>query len=243
MEDLTRQVKRRFPGIQVRQKRLVSGHIRHIRGLVIRSDTAAIKVEPNLIIRGTVFPSQLRFIASEVQRLFDAELEFSVLSVPDLYGGKICAALDRQHPRDLFDVRLMFRTFGLTEGIKNAFLIYLISHPRPMAEVLNPNLKDLHQPYEKEFRSMTKEGIQLSDLEDSRISLIKALHKLLNRRDKDFLLSLKTGSPRWDLSPISHVQELPAVKWKMINISKMTDNARLEAKLKLERVFKEGPDM
>lgn len=110
-----------------------------------------------------------------------------------------------------------------------------------MAEVLIPNLQDLHQPYEQEFRSMTKEDVSLKDLEETRLLLIHTLHESLTGRDKDFLLSLKTDNPRWDLSPISHVQELPAVKWKMINIAKMTVNARREAKVKLGKVLEQGP--
>jgi hypothetical protein len=36
----------------------------------------------------------------------------------DLYGGKLCAALDRQHPRDLFDVGLLLRNEGITPAIR-----------------------------------------------------------------------------------------------------------------------------
>lgn len=41
-----------------------------------------------------------------------------LLSFEDLYGGKICAALDRQHPRDLFDVYYLLQNEGITEALK-----------------------------------------------------------------------------------------------------------------------------
>ncbi|MBN1365194.1 MAG: nucleotidyl transferase AbiEii/AbiGii toxin family protein [Syntrophaceae bacterium] len=240
MEDLSRQVERRFPGTRVQRKRLSNGYI---KGLVIRSKDASIKIEPNLVIRGTVYSGELKPLASKVQTLFQAELDFPIISVPDLYGGKICAALDRQHPRDLFDIRLMFDTFGFTREIKTAFLVYLISHPRPIAEVLNPNLQDLKTIYEQEFKSMTREDVSLKDLEKTRIRLIRAIHGSLEQKDKDFLLSLKSENPHWDLLPIPFVKDLPAVKWKIINIEKMTKRARSNARFKLEKVLTEGPDL
>ena len=33
--------------------------------------------------------------------------------IHQLYGGKICAALDRQHPRDLFDVKKLLEDNGV----------------------------------------------------------------------------------------------------------------------------------
>jgi hypothetical protein len=209
--------------------------------LVIQTSEAVIKVEPNLIVRGTVFAGENRSLSPRVKELFRADLKFPVLSIPDLYGGKICAALDRQHPRDLFDIRLMFRTVGLTDKIKNAFLVYLISHPRPISEVLNPNLLDLSKSFEQEFMAMTNEAITLDDLESTRVKLISRLHAALTPQDREFLLSMKSDEPKWDLFPLDHIKGLPAVNWKLINIQKMSRINRMQARKKLERVLQEGP--
>lgn len=240
MEDLSLQVERRFIGSKVQQKRVNRGAI---RGLVIQTADATVKVEPNLVIRGTVYPGEERSISPKVKDLFKADLDFPVLSVPDLYGGKICAALDRQHPRDLFDIHLMLKTMGLTEEIKNAFLVYLISHPRPISEVLNPNLQDISLPFEQEFQAMTDEDITQTDLEAARSLLITTLHNKLSQQDKDFLISIKSNNPQWDLFPFDHIRELPAVKWKLINIGKMSDGDRKKAQEKLERVLTDGPTL
>lgn len=44
-----------------------------------------------------------------------------VVLLPDLYGDKLCAALDRQHPRDLFDVKLLLDQDGLDVAPSKAF--------------------------------------------------------------------------------------------------------------------------
>jgi Nucleotidyl transferase AbiEii toxin, Type IV TA system len=98
-----------------------------------------VKVEPNETIRGSVFPCEMLDISPQVEEEFGLFMTVQNLSIADLYGGKICAALDRQHPRDLFDVMLLLANEGLTPDIRKAFLVYLISHNRPMAEVLQPN--------------------------------------------------------------------------------------------------------
>ncbi len=72
------------------------------------------------------------------------EMEIPVLSFADLYGGKICAALDRQHPRDLFDIKLLSEARGLNEEVSQAFVIYLASHNRPMSELLSPNFQGMN---------------------------------------------------------------------------------------------------
>lgn len=69
-----------------------------------------IKIEPNSVIRGTLFPTEERDLSLKVQKLFEASVTISIVSSADLYEGKHHAALalDRQHPRDLFDVKILF---------------------------------------------------------------------------------------------------------------------------------------
>ena len=69
--------------------------------------------------------------------------EMKVLSFADLYAGKIVAAFDRQHPRDLFDVRDLLANEGIDDRLRAAFIVYLLSHNRPMAEVLAVRPKDI----------------------------------------------------------------------------------------------------
>ena len=109
-----------------------------------------IKIELSPVIRGSVFPEKNMEVSNAVQENF-GYAEIAVASFPDLYAGKICAALDRQHPRDLFDIKFLYDNEGLTPELRKTFLVYLISHHRPIAEVLDPPRKDIKGIYENEW--------------------------------------------------------------------------------------------
>ena len=160
-----------------------------------------------------------------------------LLNFLDLYGGKICAALDRQHPRDLFDIKYLFDNEGITEDLKDSFLVYLISHNRPIAELLAPSPKDISELYDREFSGMTFDEVSLDDLYSSRDALLKQIHSTLNTTDKQFLLSFKSGKPDWTLFAIPDAKKLPAVRWKLENIQKMQAKRRKEAYQKLQMVL------
>lgn len=99
-----------------------------VSGLIIRSDNASVKIEPNLVFRGAVYPPEKMILAQSVQDEFEKAVQVQSLSVAEVYAGKICAALDRQHPRGLFNIKLLFENEGLSDKIRKAFIVYLISH-------------------------------------------------------------------------------------------------------------------
>ena len=237
MENLSSSILRLMPKTHVTTRKTPEGHI---RGLQIRSASAAIKVEPNHVIRGTVYPPRLRPLVPAAENLFEMEVDFPVLSLPDLYAGKICAALDRQHPRDLFDIRYLLDSSGITKKTMNALLVYIISHPRPMAEILSPNLKDIRETYKKEFRFMTREDVEVEELEDIRIRLIRHVHSALCDNDRKFLISVKSGEPDWSLHPVDHIRNLPAVQWKLRNIRTLSKTKQSKALDKLKSVLEEN---
>jgi predicted nucleotidyltransferase component of viral defense system len=199
---------------------------------------AHIKVEPNQVLRGTVYPPRTRELCLDAQRRFEQFVSVQTLSLPDLYGGKICAALDRQHPRDLYDVRLLLSNEGFSPDIRRAFVVYLASHDRPMNELLNPQLKDIREAWSAEFAGMTREEISLETLYEARDELIKVILGGLDSDEKRFLLSLKRGEPEWDALGIAHLKELPALQWKLKNIQKMDKQKRAEALRRLEKVLR-----
>ena len=204
------------------------------KGLVVTRAHATIKIEPNLIIRGSVFPPELFPLTPKVEETFECALDMLCLSQADLYGGKICAALDRQHPRDLFDIRLLLRNEGLTKDVRKAFIVYLISHGRPMVELLNPGRQDLQSLYCQEFSGMAWEPVPLKELLATREELVDLIKNQLTPDERRFLLSVKQGEPDWDLLNINGIADLPAVQWKLINIRKMSpkDHQKAVSKLK-----------
>ncbi len=56
-----------------------------------------------------MLPRQQRALTPSAQAMFTSDIQVPVLATEELYGGKLVAALDRQHPRDLFDVQLMLK--------------------------------------------------------------------------------------------------------------------------------------
>lgn len=204
--------------------------------VLVRSPQAQIKVEVSPVLRGTVHQPVERDVVPLVEDEFGFA-SISVVSLPDLYGGKICAALDRQHPRDLFDVMLMLREEGLTREIFEGFLVYLISHGRPIAELLSPRWKKLEGIFQAEFAGMTREPVTLEQLESTRTALLAAIQEQFTGQDAAFLLSLKRGEPDWALLNLPGVDLLPAVRWKLRNIMEMSASRRAEAVDKLQTVI------
>ncbi|SDU31219.1 nucleotidyl transferase AbiEii/AbiGii toxin family protein [Geopseudomonas guangdongensis] len=204
--------------------------------ILVRTAAAQIKVEVSPVLRGTVHPPQPLDVVDEVEEAFGFA-SIPVVSLPDLYGGKLCAALDRQHPRDLFDVMLMLREEGLTREIFEGFLVYLISHGRPIADLLEPRWKPLEQIFQAEFAGMTREPVTLEQLEAARIALLEAVRQQFTARDAEFLLSLKKGLPDWSLLGLPGIEQLPAVRWKLSNIQGMAEQKRGEALVRLDAVL------
>jgi Domain of unknown function (DUF1814). len=161
----------------------------------------------------------------------------NLLHFTDIYAGKLCAALDRQHPRDLFDVHFLLENEGITPALKDTFIVYLISSNRPMAELLAPNRHDIKAVYAAEFVGMTNEHVPLEQLLDTRERMIATLHALLTDRDREFLLSLKRGSPDWSLCALPDAANLPAVRWKLHNLSNMKPAQHRQALSKLTEVL------
>lgn len=195
-----------------------------------------VKIEMSPVTRGTVHEPKHRDIHPAVESEF-GYANISVASVPDLYGGKICAALDRQHPRDIYDMMQLMSDSGITREVFEGFLVYLISHSRPISELLNPNLQDMDKAFENTFVGMTKEPIDLQTLEEARENLIKKVRKSLTEADKQFLISVKSRKPDWSLLPLEGIDQLPAVQWKLINLERISDRKRANALRKLEDVL------
>lgn len=225
-------VRRALPGVQVREQQPVGGG--GVVKLALRTRGGAeVKIEPNTVLRGVIYPTEDRTLAPKAVALFGRSATMRVVSLPDLYGGKLCAALDRQHPRDLFDVHGLLAAEGLTDEIRRAFVVFLASHDRPMGELLTPNLKNLSQVYVDQFSGMTNDPVPLAVLEATRATLIERINAELTRPEREFLLSLKQREPQWDLLGLPGVERLPGPQWKLYNLRKMNPKKHAEALARL----------
>jgi len=224
---ISERVKKAIPGVSVFSKRDREYNL--VAGLLIRRGDATIKVEPNSVLRGSVFSIETRALCQKARDLFEVSMEVRTLSFEDLYGGKACAALDRQHPRDLYDINMLLKTEGFPGNVRKAFIVYLISHPRPMAEVLNPHWGDLRQAFESEFQGMVTEQVTVEELRIAGDHLVSRIHDEMTEEERQFIISVKGGNPQWDLLGIGGIENLPGVQWKLQNIRRMAPAKHREA--------------
>ncbi len=195
--------------------------------LLVRRGGIEVKIEVNFVMRGTVHPVRQATLTPRARELLLADLEIPVVSLEDLYGGKLVAAMDRQHPRDLFDVMQLFAHEGISSGIRRAFVVYLACHNRPVHEVLFPTLRDISQEYERNFKGMTSEPVELPELLATRVRMMHELQSGLDSDERRFLLSLIANQPEWPLLGIEHVDQLPGIRWKLHNLGQLQKaNAR-----------------
>lgn len=233
LQDLEHEITQRVPDATVEQQ-CSGGQVVRLRVL---GPEASIKIEPNLIFRGSVYPPEENDLCAKAQHHFQAAVRVQTLSVADLYAGKLCAALDRQHPRDLYDVHLLLKGVGITPSIRRAFVIYLAGHNRPMNELLRPRLKDIRTAYDEQFVGMTDHEISLDELAVVQAELSTSVRKALDDDERAFLISLKRGAPEWSRLGIEHVAQLPALQWKLLNIQRMKREKHQEALGKLEEIL------
>ena len=208
---------------------------------VVRRKDLQIKIEPNTVIRGCLLPVEEKSLSPNLERTYGRAVTLPCISKYELYAGKLCAALQRQHPRDLFDMLLFLRDNSLSQKMMDVFVVYLISQGKPIHEQLNPNLKDIAQLFYKQFVGMSNEAVALERLIEVRNTLPRQVLAVLNDAHREFLLGFKYGNPNWKLLPFNNIQELPAVRWKQQNLEKMDDIKRGQAIEKLQQLFDANP--
>ena len=208
--------------------------------LLVRRGREEVKIEINYVFRGTLLPAETRPLVKAASDLFTTSLSVPMLAVAELYGSKLVAAMDRQHPRDFFDVHGMFLRCGLTPEIVECFVGYLAGHNRPVHEVLGSRDLDLARPFETEFVGMERTPVSLEELEAARKRLRRELLASLTANHKRFLLGLVAGTPPWEAMTCQHLGKLPAVQWKLQNLERLkrSNAAKFQAQTdELRRCF------
>ena len=208
----------------------------HVDTLNVRRAPFDIKIEVNAVLRGTLHPTTMLPIREAAEAHFGFT-RMRVVAREDLYAGKLVAALDRQHPRDLFDVKLLLEGQGITDSLFCAFLYYLAGHKGVIAHTLDPRRKDISRLYREQLQDMVAQPVSLDALVETREQLIRTVHARLGEREKQFLLSVKRMQPDWSLLGVPGAEALPAVRWKLHNLGQMDAARRMAAIGNLERLF------
>ena len=203
----------------VRLQRIAGGGNLETR-IMASHGAASVKIETSPVMRGTVLPPVPMKVSDAVEDAFGFA-EMPVLAFEDLFASKLHAALDRQHPRDLYDVHLLYENEGLTDDLFRVFLVYVCASGRPPHELLAPPAIPIEALYTEEFVGMTREEIALSDLETARTRLIADVRRRLTDNTAAFLMSLHDAEPDFALIDLPQAERLPAIQWKLLNLRRL----------------------
>lgn len=184
--------------------------------LLLDREGVTIKVEVNMVGRGLLGQPERVPLCDAAQDAFDVFCDMILVPRGQVYGGKLCAALDRQHPRDLFDVKLLLDNEGLSDEIRQGLVYGLLSSNRPTHEMLEPNLLDQRSAFENQFEGMSFREFTYDDFQQVRDNLIQRVRQSLTAQDKVFLLSVNRLNPDWS---IYDYEAFPSVKWKLLNLA------------------------
>lgn len=178
-----------------------------------------VKIEVNQTKRGIVGGEpQMLMLSEKAQEIFELETEARIVPMTLLYGGKIAAALSRQHPRDLFDIKHM--TMPLEEA-KLGFIFCILGSDRPIHESFSPSMIDQREAMENQFAGMSDTPFSYQDFEETRTNLIKNVREFLTESDRKFLVSFEQGTPDWSASDYAEFEKFPSVQWKLLNLQKL----------------------
>lgn len=234
MKRISQRISKALSGAQVTAS--TSMPERSVIKLLVRHNAGQVKIEVTPVLRGCVYEPVLRSVSPSVENVFGFA-EMRIVSFADLYAGKIVAALDRQHPRDLFDVKGLLANEGIDDSLRRAFIVYLLSHNRPMAEILAPVRKSLMGEFLRGFEGMTAEPVSIEDLDTAREALITSVVGDMPEPHRGFLISFERGDPDWGLLDVRGASDLPAVRWRQQNLNILAAEDRTKLVSKLEAVL------
>ena len=197
-----------------------------------------VKIEVNQTKRGIIGGElQRKSLCDKAQTEFGMFCKAVIVPQTLLYGGKIAAALSRQHPRDLFDVKYM--DLPLSE-VREGLIFCLLGSDRPIHESFAPQLIDQREAMENQFKGMTDIEFTYEEFEQTRSQLITDVHNLMTEADKQFLISFESANPQWDGYEFEYFCNYPSVQWKLLNLAKLKKQnpTKLYSEVeKLQKVF------
>jgi len=235
LQSLSKRLKRTMPGIQIRGNSVDRDEIK----LFCQLNGVEVKIEVNTINRGIMNDIEKHVLCEAAQDYFEMFVELNIVPAPQLFGGKMVAALDRQHPRDLFDTKKILDRNELSDEIMQGFLFCLFSSKRPIIEILDPNFLNNENVIANQFLGMTNEDFSIEIYNHERERLINVIHKSLTTHQKKMIVSVAKGDPEWIYADWSH---FPGIAWKLKNIEilKNSNPAKFKHQTEHLEVFLSG---
>lgn len=231
LKNILKNVKRNFPDIKAHDK------IDKLKLFFQREQSSNIvKIEVNFVMRQSLGTPSLRILCQKARDMFQKSCEMMVLPVDQMYGSKMVATLDRQHPRDLFDIQFILRC-PITEGIKKGFMFQLLNSKRGFHELICPSYKSKSMIKDimlTKFNGMANSPFTYQDYMDTRDMLVRTVHENLNEQDKIFLIEFMKGNPRWD---IYDFRGHPSTERRLMRLENLRKNP-VKFKVQLEKIEK-----
>ncbi|MCF8217994.1 MAG: nucleotidyl transferase AbiEii/AbiGii toxin family protein [Bacteroidales bacterium] len=214
LEKLSDKLRKTIPNIQIN----AGPHYDTEMKLFCRHKTVEVKIEVNTINRGVLKATEQYTLCTAAQEHFNMFCEMTIVPEAQLFGGKMVAALDRQHPRDLFDTKKKFDKTSLTPELMEGFLFCLCSSKRPFIEILKPNFLNHESALKNQFLGMSAEPFTYTMFKHERKRLIASIHNNLISHQKQMLISFAEGQPDWLYKDWS---KYPGIAWKLKNINNL----------------------
>lgn len=213
--EVKKNIEKTIPGVVVKHKP-------DVWKLLCTLGDATVKIEVNATKRGIIGDVVELPLCEKARNEFSMGCKARTVSFSQLYGGKITAALSRQHPRDLFDCKYMeLQSF---DDVKNGFMLCLLGSDKPIIESLQPHDIDQTEALENQFQGMTETPFGYEDYLESRTALLSLVNGGLTITDKEFLLSFEQGEPDWNKCCAGDLSQYPSVQWKLLNIRKLKES-------------------
>lgn len=213
--EVKKNIEKTIPGVVVKHKP-------DVWKLLCTLGDATVKIEVNATKRGIIGDVVELPLCEKARNEFSMGCKARTVSFSQLYGGKITAALSRQHPRDLFDCKYMeLQSF---DDVKNGFMLCLLGSDKPIIESLQPHDIDQTEALENQFQGMTETPFGYEDYLESRTALLSLVNGGLTITDKEFLLSFEQGEPNWNKCCAGDLSQYPSVQWKLLNIGKLKES-------------------
>jgi len=197
--------------------------------LLVSDGQTTIKIEVNHVFRGSILePHQARLDPSS-QQAFAVDVGARLLAAPEVYAGKAVAALDRQHPRDLFDIWARSQGGAWTRDELDLVAVYVAAHSRPPHEIFAGRDKPLASLYSSALQGMVLGALpSVTELETARSVLRRSILRNLSPGARTFLTSFFRLSTEWDALPFPGLNRLPALQWKLRNLERFARYRRAD---------------
>ena len=231
--EVKKNIEKTIPGVVVKHKP-------DVWKLLCTLGDATVKIEVNATKRGIIGDVVELPLCEKARNEFSMGCKARTVSFSQLYGGKITAALSRQHPRDLFDCKYMeLQSF---DDVKNGFMLCLLGSDKPIIESLQPHDIDQTEALENQFQGMTETPFGYEDYLESRTALLSLVNGGLTITDKEFLLSFEQGEPDWNKCCAGDLSQYPSVQWKLLNIGKLKESNPVKFEQGVNKLRRYFPD-